>query len=140
MATDKRGVSALLLQRQLGLQRYETAWMMLHKFRRAISTWHAIRYRAKLKLTRPGLEALKLACGAAANPVLRGLRIVFQLAAVFIEERTSDIPDAGQTHPVRAAIGASQVGRHATFACRVRRIEPGPQSARDDVGASVISL
>jgi hypothetical protein len=36
MTTDKRGVSALLLQRQLGLSRYETAWMMLHKFRRAM--------------------------------------------------------------------------------------------------------
>jgi transposase-like protein len=36
MATDKRGVSALLLQRQLALRRYETAWMMLHKFRRAM--------------------------------------------------------------------------------------------------------
>jgi transposase-like protein len=36
MTTDKRGVSALLLRRQLGLQRYETAWMMLHKLRRAM--------------------------------------------------------------------------------------------------------
>src|SRR3984893_7499852 len=36
MTTDKRGVSALLLQRQLGLSSYETAWMMLHKFRRAM--------------------------------------------------------------------------------------------------------
>ncbi len=36
MATDKRSVSALLLQRQLGLRRYETAWMMLHKLRRAM--------------------------------------------------------------------------------------------------------
>src|SRR5713226_2617719 len=36
MTTDKRGVSALLLQRQLALRRYETAWMMLHKFRRAM--------------------------------------------------------------------------------------------------------
>ena len=33
---DKRGVSALLLQRQLGLSSYETAWMMLHKLRRAM--------------------------------------------------------------------------------------------------------
>jgi hypothetical protein len=33
MTTDKRGVSALLVQRQLGLSRYETAWMMLHKLR-----------------------------------------------------------------------------------------------------------
>jgi transposase-like protein len=36
ITTDKRGVSALLFQRQLGLRRYETAWMMLHKFRRAM--------------------------------------------------------------------------------------------------------
>src|SRR6267143_1656855 len=36
MTTDKRGVSALLLQHQLGRSRYETAWMMLHKFRRAM--------------------------------------------------------------------------------------------------------
>ncbi len=36
MTTDKRGVSALLLQRQLGIGCYETAWMMLHKLRRAM--------------------------------------------------------------------------------------------------------
>ena len=36
MTTDKRGISALLVQRQLGLRRYETAWMMLHKLRRAM--------------------------------------------------------------------------------------------------------
>lgn len=36
MTTDTRGLSALVLQRQLGLRRYETAWMMLHKLRRAM--------------------------------------------------------------------------------------------------------
>ena len=36
MTTDTRGISALLLQRQLGLSRYETAWMLLHKLRRAM--------------------------------------------------------------------------------------------------------
>jgi len=36
MTTDKRGISALHLQRQLGLRRYETAWLMLHKLRRAM--------------------------------------------------------------------------------------------------------
>jgi transposase-like protein len=36
MATDKRGISALLLQRQLALRRYETAWLLLHKLRRAM--------------------------------------------------------------------------------------------------------
>jgi hypothetical protein len=36
MTVGKRGVSALLLQRQLALRRYETAWMMLHKLRQAM--------------------------------------------------------------------------------------------------------
>lgn len=36
MTTDKRGISALLLQRQLGLRRYEMAWLILHKLRRAM--------------------------------------------------------------------------------------------------------
>jgi transposase-like protein len=40
MTTDKRGVSALLLQRQLGLTCYETAWMMLHKLRRVREPLH----------------------------------------------------------------------------------------------------
>jgi transposase-like protein len=36
MATATPGISALQLQRQLGLGRYETAWMLLHKLRRAM--------------------------------------------------------------------------------------------------------
>jgi Zn ribbon nucleic-acid-binding protein len=33
---DKRGVSALQLQRQLGMSRYATVWYLLHKIRRAL--------------------------------------------------------------------------------------------------------
>ncbi len=36
VCTMKPGVSALQFQRQLGLSRYETTWMMLHKFRAAL--------------------------------------------------------------------------------------------------------
>ena len=36
MTTDTRGISALVLQRQLGLRRYETARMLLGKLRRAM--------------------------------------------------------------------------------------------------------
>jgi transposase-like protein len=36
MTTATPGISALQLQRQLGLGRYETAWVMLHKLRRAM--------------------------------------------------------------------------------------------------------
>jgi Transposase zinc-ribbon domain/ISXO2-like transposase domain len=35
-STATPGISALQLQRQLGLKRYETAWMLLHKLRRAM--------------------------------------------------------------------------------------------------------
>ena len=36
VATHHPGISAKQLQRQLGLARYETAWLMLHKLRRAM--------------------------------------------------------------------------------------------------------
>ncbi len=36
VTTATPGISALQLQRQLGIERYETAWMMLHKLRRAM--------------------------------------------------------------------------------------------------------
>ena len=36
MTTQKNGASALGLQRILGLKRYETAWTMLHRLRRAM--------------------------------------------------------------------------------------------------------
>ena len=36
MASLKPGVSALQLQAQLGISRYETAWLLLHKVRRAM--------------------------------------------------------------------------------------------------------
>jgi transposase-like protein len=36
VATHHPGISAVQLQRQLGLRRHETAWMMLHKLRRAM--------------------------------------------------------------------------------------------------------
>lgn len=36
VTADKNGVSALALQRELGLGSYETAWSMLHRLRRAM--------------------------------------------------------------------------------------------------------
>lgn len=36
MATATPGISAVQVQRQLGIRRHETAWMMLHKLRRAM--------------------------------------------------------------------------------------------------------
>src|SRR5205823_2368050 len=50
MTTNKRGVSALLLQRQLALRRYETAWMMLHKFRRAMVSLTRVSLRGEVEV------------------------------------------------------------------------------------------
>jgi transposase-like protein len=36
ITNQKNGMSAIALQKQLGLKRYETAWTMLHKLRRAM--------------------------------------------------------------------------------------------------------
>src|SRR6266481_2306911 len=50
MTTDKRGISALLLQHQLGLRRYETAWMLLHKFHRAMVNLEREPLRGKVEV------------------------------------------------------------------------------------------
>ena len=67
MTTDKRGLSALLLQRQLGIGRYETAWMVLHKLRRAMVNAARSLSEARSRLTRRGLAERKLDFGAAVN-------------------------------------------------------------------------
>ena len=67
MATDKRGVSALLLQRQLGLGNYETAWMMLHKFRRAMVNARREPLRGEVEIDDTWMEALRRASEEAAN-------------------------------------------------------------------------
>jgi len=77
MATDKRGVSALLLQRQCALRRYETAWMILHKFRRAMVNWTRERLRSEVEVddtwvggTRSGLRGSRQWKGRKAALVL----------------------------------------------------------------------
>jgi hypothetical protein len=42
MATSKKGVSMLYLQKQLGIRSYETAWLMGHKIRQAMSQREAL--------------------------------------------------------------------------------------------------
>ena len=62
MTTDKRGISALVLQRQLGLSRYETAWIILHKLRRAMVNAAREPLHGEVELMTPGWRA---AAGAA---------------------------------------------------------------------------
>ena len=74
------GVSALLLQRQLGLSRYETAWMMLHKLRRAIDENAASPSAVEVVL-------------AARKEQLKGRRAALVMVAVEKRVRMSVIPD-----------------------------------------------
>jgi transposase-like protein len=67
MTTDKRGISALLLQRQLALRRYETAWMILHKFRRAMVNVAREPLHGEVEVDDTWVGALRLACAEAVN-------------------------------------------------------------------------
>ena len=101
MTTDKRGISALLLQRQLGICRCETAWRILHKLRRAMvnATREPLHGEVELDDTWVG----------GPQPGLRGSRQLkgrkAALVAVAVEKRgprtgrarMAVIPDFGQT-------------------------------------------
>ena len=67
MTTDKRGVSALLLQRQLGLRRYETAWMILHKLRQAMVHLAREPLRGEVALEAAWIGGIQGVCGEADN-------------------------------------------------------------------------
>jgi len=71
VSTQTPGFSALQLQRQLGLHRYETAWAMLHKLRRAMV--HPDREHLKIgwRSTRLILGAPKPACVAGGKSLIK---------------------------------------------------------------------
>ena len=86
MVTDKRGASALWLQQQLGLRRYETAWLLLHKLRRAMVNAAREPLHGEVELddtwiggTQPGLRGSRQ---------LKGRKAALVLVAV---ERRGDI-------------------------------------------------
>jgi len=87
MTTDKRGMSALLLQQQLGLSRYETAWMMLHKLRRAMvnATREPLRGEVEVDDTWIGGEQ----AGLRGSRQLKNRRAALVLAAVEKRGRAS---------------------------------------------------
>lgn len=50
VATHHPGISAVQLQRQLGIKRYETAWLILHKLRRAMVAPERSRLRGPVEV------------------------------------------------------------------------------------------
>jgi transposase-like protein len=80
MTTDKRGLSALLLQRQLGLGNYETAWMMLHKFRRAMVNVSREPLRGQVEVDDTWISGTQ--AGLRGSRQLKGRKAALALAAV----------------------------------------------------------
>ena len=87
MTTDKRGISALLLQRQLGLSRYETAWMMLHKFRRAMINVSREPLRGEIEVDDTWIGGPQ--AGLRGSRQLRGRKAVLVIVAVEKRGRAS---------------------------------------------------
>jgi len=80
MTTDKRGLSALLLQHQLALPRYETAWMMLHKFRRAMINLKREPLRGEVEVDDTWVGGTQ--AGLRGSRQLKGRKAALVLAAV----------------------------------------------------------
>ncbi len=87
MTTDRRGISALFLQRQLGLRRYETAWMMLHKLRRAMVNMAHERLHGEVEIDETWIGGSQ--AGLRGSRQLRGRRAALVLVAVEKRGRTS---------------------------------------------------
>jgi transposase-like protein len=80
MTTDKRGISALLFQRQLELRRYETAWMMLHKLRRAMVNTAREPLRGEVEIDEAWIGGPQ--AGLRGSRQLKGRRAALVLVAV----------------------------------------------------------
>lgn len=86
MTTDKRGLSALLLQRQLALARYETAWMILHKFRRAMINVNREPLRGEVEVDETWVGGTQ--AGLRGSRQLKGRKAALVLVAVEKRGRT----------------------------------------------------
>jgi len=80
MTTDKRGLSALLLQRQLGISRHETAWMILHKLRRAMINYAREPLWGEVELDETWVGGTQ--AGLRGSRQLKGRKAALVLAAV----------------------------------------------------------
>lgn len=87
MTTDKRGLSALLLQRQLGIGRYETAWMILQKLRRAMVNAAREPLRGTVELDEAWVGGAQ--AGLRGSRQLRGRKAALVLVAVERRGRAS---------------------------------------------------
>lgn len=80
MSTDQRGISALLIQRQLGLSCYETAGMLLHKLRRAMVNLAREPLYGEVEVDETWVGGEQ--AGLRGSPQLKGRRAALVLVAV----------------------------------------------------------
>jgi len=124
MTTDKRGVSALLLQRQLGLRRYETAWMMLHKLRQAMVNLAREPLRGEVELDDAWIGGIQ--AGLRGSRQLRGRKA--GLIVVAVEKR------GRATGRARMAVIPDFVGRTLLAFLR-QNVAPGSVLYTDGLGS-----
>jgi hypothetical protein len=133
MTTDKRGLSALLLQRQLGLSSYETVWMMLHKLRRAMvnASPEPLHGEVEVDETWVGGEQ----AGLRGSRQLKGRRAALVLVAVEKRGKGSGrvrmkvIPDSRPRPSFRSLLRMSLRARPSTpTASKVLTVSPKPAS------------
>lgn len=79
MATDKRGISALLLKRQLGTS-YKTAWLLLHKLRRAMVVPDRQKLRGTIEMDETWVGGLQT--GLKGSRQLKGRKAALVIVAV----------------------------------------------------------
>jgi transposase-like protein len=79
MTTDKRGVSALLLQHQLGVS-YKTAWLLLHKLRRAMVVPEREKLRGVVEMDETWVGGLQ--AGLKGSRQLKGRKAALVIVAV----------------------------------------------------------
>ena len=79
MTTDKRGVSALLLQRQLDVS-YKTAWLLLHKLRRAMVAPEREKLRGVVEMDETWVGGLQT--GLRGSRQLKGRKAALVIVAV----------------------------------------------------------
>ena len=79
MTTDKRGVSALLLQHQFGVS-YKTAWLLLHKLRRAMVVPTREKLRGVIEMDEAWVGGLQT--GLKGSRQLKGRKAALVIVAV----------------------------------------------------------
>lgn len=124
MTTDTRGISALVLQRQLGLRRYETAWMMLHKLRRAMVNTAREPLHGVVEIDDAWIGGPQ--AGRQGSRQLKGRRAALILAAIENRGTTAGRLRLGVIPDFKAATITAFIKHHVTPARRSRPTDSRP--------------